>query len=170
MYLSEADALNAKLDAATATIEAINMEEEAFEWEITQYPLRHKAGTALGPYLSLYQTAVSYHKQVEAWMNGAFDTIDPEVVESEVDNSWRALYKIEKTFVGADKPQGLAAGVKVKADPYAALLSAAFAHVVSTTRHKWTSSKRILAWCKRYATLACASGTGTRLARSWALI
>ncbi len=32
------------------------------------------------------------------WMDGPMDGVDPDVVDNEVGNIWRALYKLEKGF------------------------------------------------------------------------
>ena len=44
-------------------------------------------------------------------MDGAFEGIDPDTVENDIGNYWRALYKLEKTF--GDNPNAQDVAVKV---------------------------------------------------------
>lgn len=45
------------------------------------------------------------------WMDGPMSNIDPDHVEVEVGNMWRALYKLEKAFDGIASPKKIAAKV-----------------------------------------------------------
>ncbi|EGD75848.1 dynein heavy chain 7 [Salpingoeca rosetta] len=117
-YKEQAEALNAQLEDAVDRIEAINKEEEAFDWENTQYPLRHKAASKLAPFLTLYQAVVGFNEQLEQWMEGDFSAIDPEEVENTVGTTWRNLYKLEKTFSEKEAPRSIAANVKTSVDEF----------------------------------------------------
>ena len=48
-YKAHADALKAKIDLCTEEIEDINEQEDAFEWEITQYPAKAAVANTLEP-------------------------------------------------------------------------------------------------------------------------
>ncbi|KAJ8255905.1 hypothetical protein COCON_G00197690 [Conger conger] len=104
-YLKKAQALNSKLETAMDKIDGFNMEEEAYEWPVSQYPQRKDTQDRLGPYLRLYETASEFQSRHKAWLEGPLGTVNPDKVESEVGNCWRALYKLEKTF--QDSPQAL---------------------------------------------------------------
>eukprot|EP00049_Salpingoeca_infusionum_P016530 m.339145 g.339145 ORF g.339145 m.339145 type:complete len:4022 (-) comp16092_c0_seq1:259-12324(-) len=117
-YLAETTALNDQLEGALDIIEGINKEEEAFDWEMTQYPLRHKAAQRLTPYHQLYSATVTFNQQLHAWLEGDFGAIDPEVVENDVSACWRNLYKIEKTFAEVDNPRNIAATTKERVDVF----------------------------------------------------
>ncbi len=41
-------------------IDQFNVEEEAFKWDTTNYPLRQQTLTQLQPYLKLYETGVEF--------------------------------------------------------------------------------------------------------------
>ena len=41
-------------------VEQFNIEEEAFDWEVTTYPVRKKVLDVLTPYLKLYETTVEF--------------------------------------------------------------------------------------------------------------
>jgi dynein heavy chain len=118
IYLADADSLNSRLEAAADTIESINNEEEAFEWEVTQYPVRNKTVNELAPFLLLYQGAVDFRRKRAEWLEGPLAGVDPEAVEDNVGMTWRNLYKIEKTFVESPGPRNLAATVKGEVDAF----------------------------------------------------
>jgi dynein heavy chain len=59
-YYKKAQQLEQKLTAANDRIEQFNAEEEAFAWELTQYPMRLQAYNALQPYLKLYEIGVEF--------------------------------------------------------------------------------------------------------------
>ena len=46
------------------------------------------------------------------WLDGVFEKIDPDVVESDVGNMWRTLYKLEKTFSETPLPKQMAEKVR----------------------------------------------------------
>lgn len=117
-YKGQAEEISSKLDEAFTRIESINKEEEAFDWELTQYPLRQQTAAKLAPYLSLYEAIVNFHSETDAWMEGEFAKIDPETVENSVGATWRNLYKLEKTFTNEPAPKKLAAKVKSSVESF----------------------------------------------------
>ena len=64
-YLKKAKNLNSKLEAAVDKIEGFNAEEDAFDWERTQYPLRKKLANELSHYLKLYDKIVEFNDKHE---------------------------------------------------------------------------------------------------------
>ncbi|XP_064167524.1 dynein axonemal heavy chain 7 [Anguilla rostrata] len=113
-YLKKAQALNSKLETAMDKVEGFNMEEDAYCWPVSQYPQRKETQDRLGPYLRLYETASDFQAHHKAWLEGPLGTVNPDKVESEVGNYWRALYKLEKTF--QDSPQALNIASQMKAE------------------------------------------------------
>ncbi|KAI9203090.1 dynein heavy chain and region D6 of dynein motor-domain-containing protein [Polychytrium aggregatum] len=93
-YLKTAQKLQSRLDSVNEKIQAFNHEEDLFGWETTKFPTLTETIEALAPYLSLYQTSVDFQKSYHNWMTGSFLKLDPEVVESEVSNMWRTIYKL----------------------------------------------------------------------------
>jgi len=59
-YNKKADALRVRLEEATEKIEGFNQEEDAFDWERSQYPIKSKLVKVLDPYLNLYKTIVDF--------------------------------------------------------------------------------------------------------------
>ncbi|KAJ7345507.1 hypothetical protein JRQ81_001457 [Phrynocephalus forsythii] len=112
-YLKKAQALNAKLDAAADKIDQINAEEEAYGWPASQYPQRKKIQDTLNPYLRLYDMTVEFNTKYRNWMDGIFTKVNPDQVDMDTGNYWRALYKLEKTF--HDSPNALFLTTRIKA-------------------------------------------------------
>ncbi|KAJ3227682.1 Dynein heavy chain 7, axonemal [Clydaea vesicula] len=97
-YLKSAQKLQSRLELINEKIMCFNREEELFGWETTKFSTLQESITALAPYLSLYQTSVEFQKCYHAWMSGPFLKLDPEVVETEVTNMWRNIYKLVLQF------------------------------------------------------------------------
>lgn len=64
-YQKKAQALEARLEEATEKIETFHAEEDAFEWDRSQYPLKNKLANTLAPYLKLYETIADFEKKHE---------------------------------------------------------------------------------------------------------
>jgi dynein heavy chain len=64
-YLKKAEALHSRLEEAAERIEGFHTEEEAFDWDRSQYPLRNKLVKILDPYRNLYKTVVDFQSKHE---------------------------------------------------------------------------------------------------------
>lgn len=64
-YLKKAEALCSRLEEAAERIEGFHMEEEAFDWDKSHYPLRNKLVKTLDPYLHLYKIIVEFQTKHE---------------------------------------------------------------------------------------------------------
>lgn len=62
-YNKKADSLKVRLEEATEKVEGFNLEEDAFDWERSQYPLKAKLVKNLDPYLNLYKTIVDFQNK-----------------------------------------------------------------------------------------------------------
>jgi dynein heavy chain len=106
-FLKTAQKLQARLDAITEKIQGFNREEDMFGWEPTKFPQLDETINALAPFLNLYQTSVDFQRSYHTWMTGPFLKLDPEVVESEVTNMWRTMFKLSNTFENDPCPREL---------------------------------------------------------------
>ncbi|KAJ3217583.1 Dynein heavy chain 7, axonemal [Dinochytrium kinnereticum] len=97
-YLKAAQKLQGRMDSVSEKIQSFNHEESIFGWEPTNFPALSDAIQGLSPFLTLYQTSVDFQRCYHTWMNGPFLKLDPEVVETEVTNMWRQMYKLSQTF------------------------------------------------------------------------
>ena len=64
-YQKKAQSLSKRLDAAQEKIEAFNNEEDLFEWDRTQYPLRNKLVNKFEPFVKLYDTIVEFEEKYQ---------------------------------------------------------------------------------------------------------
>ncbi|XP_033628553.1 dynein heavy chain 7, axonemal-like isoform X2 [Asterias rubens] len=117
-YLKKAQALTARLEAASEKIEAFNLEEEAFGWQTSAYPMRNTITSTLQPYHKLYETTVEFNTKHKQWMDGAMHEVDPDKVDGDVGNYWRTLYKLEKTFGDIPTVQKIATRMKDKVETF----------------------------------------------------
>ena len=53
------------MEEAQTKIEGFNMEEDAFEWQRTQYPLKSQLVNTLEPYQKLYGTILEFNTKHE---------------------------------------------------------------------------------------------------------
>lgn len=117
-YLKKAQGLDEKLQKALEKIEAFNAEEEAFNWDMTQYPQRMTTINTLKPYYSLYEMTVDFNNKYKEWMEGPMHNVNPDRVDSDVGNFWRQLYKLEKGFNDLPNPKKIASKTKAKVEEF----------------------------------------------------
>ncbi|GCC28735.1 hypothetical protein chiPu_0007169 [Chiloscyllium punctatum] len=117
-YLRKAQALNAKLNQAMEKIDQINEEEQAFGWSESQYPQRKQTSDTLQPYLRLYDLTVEFNGKYKNWMEGPFTEANPDQVEADVGNYWRALYKLERTLTDSPNSYKIANTVRKKVEEF----------------------------------------------------
>ena len=110
-YMARAQAVQDQMVEAASTIENINHQEEAFDWDMTLYPQKDQNVATLKPYYELYQGCEDFKSKKELWMHGAFSEVNPEKVEDFANSVSIMLYKAEKAL---DSPaaRGIAGQVK----------------------------------------------------------
>ena len=54
------------------------MEETAFEWELTNYPLMQATVDKLNPFLGLYETSMEFMNKQKTWFESPMGTHDPK--------------------------------------------------------------------------------------------
>jgi dynein heavy chain len=111
VYMARAQAVSDQLEEAQLTIENINHQEEAFDWEMTMYPQKDANVQGLKPYYELYKAAEEFKKNKELWMHGAFSEVNPEKVEDFAQSTSVLLYKAEKALE-SPAARGIAGEVK----------------------------------------------------------
>ena len=117
-YYKKAQSLEQKLTLANERIEQFNQEEEAFGWELTQYPLRLQTFNGLQPFLKLYEIGVEFTNKHKDWMEGPMSKVVPDQVDQDVNNYWRQLYKLERQFQNQPVARKMAAKLRGKVDEF----------------------------------------------------
>ncbi|KAK6187847.1 hypothetical protein SNE40_005782 [Patella caerulea] len=110
--------LHESLETAREELDAVNEEERLLEWEQSSFPDLQLMFTMKEPYEKLWNTAYTFHQKHETWMNGAFQELNAEDIETEVSDMWRSMYKLTKTFSDQAGPRRIADSVKGKIDKF----------------------------------------------------
>lgn len=61
-------------------INDFNLEEEAYDWTISQYPQLKKVVEKLTPFLRLYETVTDFLNEYERWLHGPLSGVNPDKV------------------------------------------------------------------------------------------
>ncbi|CAF0886975.1 unnamed protein product [Adineta steineri] len=113
-YYKKAQYLEQKLTQAADRIEQFNIEEEAFKWDTTSYPIRQQTLNQLQPYLKLYETGVEFTNKLVDWTEGPRSKVQPDVVEQDVGNYERQLFKLERQFNNSPQPRKMANRLRIQ--------------------------------------------------------
>lgn len=117
-YYKKAQSLEQKLITANERVEQFNSEEEAFGYELTQYPLRQQTLNILQPFSKLYEIGVEFTNKHKEWMDGPMAKVVPDQVEQDIGNYWRQLFKLERQFQNQQMPRKMAAKLRSKVDEF----------------------------------------------------
>lgn len=101
-----------RLIGAMEKIDRFNEEEQAFKFEMSQYPLRKQVYEKLVPYKKLYDNSTEFLEKHDQWMNAKVGSYIPDDIEMDVQQYYRVIYKLEKVF--HDKPATLGLATTVR--------------------------------------------------------
>ncbi|XP_010001540.1 PREDICTED: dynein heavy chain 3, axonemal [Chaetura pelagica] len=110
--------LNKNLDDALTEFEGINKEEELLGREKSDFPLLQSIIVKKQPFEQLWVTAYDFQTRSEEWMNETLQNLDADEITEEVDNMWRTMYKLSKTFSDLPGPKRLAESTKCRIDEF----------------------------------------------------
>ncbi len=79
----------------------------------TDYPQLDAIKTAVDPFYRLFTTVRKWQIAEKKWMDGSFLDLNSEKVEGEVEEYFRELFKIKKTFTNLVKKKKLELANKV---------------------------------------------------------
>ena len=68
------------------------MEETAFEWELTNYPLMQATVDKLNPFLNLYETSMEFMNKQKTWFESPMGTHDPKVIMLRMKTKYEKFY------------------------------------------------------------------------------
>ncbi|KAL8585021.1 Dynein heavy chain 3, axonemal [Nucella lapillus] len=110
--------LNTSLEEAQNELADINEEEAFFKWEISIFPKLQVMNTLKEPYYKMWNIAWNFHQKNDIWINGSFQELNAENIDTEVSDMWRTLYKLIKSFGEHSGPRRIAESVKAKIDKF----------------------------------------------------
>ena len=117
-YMKKAQTLNTKLALCREKIEQFNMEENAFEWELTNYPLMQATMDKLNPFLNLYETSMEFMNKQKTWFESPMGTHDPKDIDAEVNSSWKLVSHLESEFCDIPSAKELVVNVREKIEEF----------------------------------------------------
>ncbi len=119
-YMKKAQTLSTKLNLCKEKIQQFNMEEDAFGWQRTDYPLWQATVDKLKPFLGLYETSMAFVNKQKTWFESPMGTHDPRDIEREVDSSWQLVSKLESEFTDIPAARELVVNVRGRIEEFRA--------------------------------------------------
>ncbi|XP_077865268.1 dynein axonemal heavy chain 12 [Saccoglossus kowalevskii] len=104
-YVNDVRAVQKRLTECQESIGFIHKEEALYKWDPTIYPEVEEITHGIEPYQKLFTLVVKWQRAEKKSMDGAFLELNSEAIETEVDEFWREIYKITKSFVSQKKKE-----------------------------------------------------------------
>ena len=117
-YLKKAESLKTKLEVAEEKIKHFNMEEKAFEWELTSYPTLKDTQDKLAPFVRLYEISMDFMDKQKIWFESPMGTHHPADIEKQVEDSLKTVTKLEKDFSEIPAAKTLVVDVRSKIEDF----------------------------------------------------
>ncbi|KAI4465685.1 dynein axonemal heavy chain 7-related [Holotrichia oblita] len=117
-YHKKATQLDNRLIGAMEKIDRFNEEEHAFKFELSQYPLRKQVYDKLVPYKKLYDNATEFLEKHDQWMTAKVGSYIPDDIETDVQQYYRVIYKLEKVFAERPATAGLTTTVREQIEEF----------------------------------------------------
>ena len=95
---AEVKELNKKLDEAKAKAQNFNHRETLFHKEKTDYGNMYQVCKDFQPYADLWTTADNWLTWHHSWINDAFETLDPNLIETNINTAWKTMTKAVRNF------------------------------------------------------------------------
>ncbi|XP_050716714.1 dynein axonemal heavy chain 3-like isoform X3 [Eriocheir sinensis] len=112
------DRLTVQLQEAMNELQGINEEQSLLSWEMTKFPLLQSMISLKEPYDQLWHTTYDFHQKYEQWYNGPFVGLDAESISEEVEDMWRTMSKLTKTFMDQVGSRRVAEYVKERIEKF----------------------------------------------------
>uniref|UniRef100_A0A5K3F991 DHC_N2 domain-containing protein n=1 Tax=Mesocestoides corti TaxID=53468 RepID=A0A5K3F991_MESCO len=97
-YVNDVRVVYKRIAEAESVREWINKEEKLYQIPFSPFSDIEDIKALLDPFHRLFTTIVRYYKSERRWMYGEFDKLDAEAVESEVEETWREMFRLQKVF------------------------------------------------------------------------
>ncbi|XP_068129764.1 dynein axonemal heavy chain 3-like [Hyperolius riggenbachi] len=120
-YVQKLNTINRRIQEFIEEKSLINKEERLLEAEqISTFNQISEICKLKEPYEKLWTAAAHFSSCYDKWMNGPFLMVNAEEVEEEVQNLWKASYKLTKAFYHPDLhgPLKVATTIKTKLEKF----------------------------------------------------
>ena len=117
-FVFKKESVELKLFYYREKIDQFNMEETAFEWEQTNYPLMQATVDKLNPFLGLYETSMEFMNKQKTWFESPMGTHDPKDIDAEVNSSWKLVSHLENEFCDIPSARELVVNVREKIEEF----------------------------------------------------
>ncbi|RXM97062.1 Dynein heavy chain 12, axonemal [Acipenser ruthenus] len=97
-YVNNVRTVQKRLQEAEESISFINKEETLCKWDQTIYPEVESLKVSIESYQKLFAMVLKWQRTEKQWMDGAFQDLNGESMEVEVDEFFREIYKMLKFF------------------------------------------------------------------------
>ncbi|XP_043934432.1 dynein axonemal heavy chain 12 [Protopterus annectens] len=104
-YVNDVRTVQKRLQESEETIAFINKEEALYKWELTSYPVVEEIKATIEPYQKLFSFVLKWQRTEKRWMDGAFSDLNGEIMEAEIDEFFREIYKMLKFFQQKQKKE-----------------------------------------------------------------
>ncbi|CAG7837267.1 unnamed protein product [Allacma fusca] len=103
-YCDDLKYVHKRVHALEKGIEWINNEETLFKFSLSQFPDMEEIKNQLDPYTRLFTVASKWQKLEKKYMDGDFK-LDVEAIDTETEELFKELYKLQKLFKNRIKAQ-----------------------------------------------------------------
>lgn len=117
-YKRRANALDARLIAASEKIERINEEEISFDWPLSEYPLRKQTHDKLMPYKKLFDIGQDFKEKRDQWLKSQVGSYDPVDIANNIEETYNDLLKLNEGFEEHSQSKRLADDIKIIIDDF----------------------------------------------------
>jgi dynein heavy chain len=107
-----------KLQEDKQEADQINEEEQLLDFDPSPFLNLQKMLTVVEPYDKLWHTVLDFHVQYDVWYYGPFADLDANAVSDYVENTWKVLYKLAKTFHDNPAARRIAEMVRAKVEKF----------------------------------------------------
>uniref|UniRef100_A0A803YG09 Dynein axonemal heavy chain 12 n=1 Tax=Meleagris gallopavo TaxID=9103 RepID=A0A803YG09_MELGA len=97
-YVADLRALQKRIQEADDTVAFIHKEETLLKWRLSDFPLLSSLKIEVEPYQKLFHLILKWQRTEKRWMDGAFLELNGEIMEAELDEFSREIYKMSKLF------------------------------------------------------------------------
>ncbi|CAB0007617.1 unnamed protein product [Nesidiocoris tenuis] len=116
--VEEVDVLVKVLEEDKINAEAINTEEQLLGFDVSPFTNLAQMVNNVDPFYKLWHTVLDFHQSYDKWMYGPFMGLDAEEIKDTVENMYKTLYKLSKTFFDVPGSKRVAETVRAKVDKF----------------------------------------------------